>query len=130
MLQMKNYTGEKAYVIISLMSPEGTYEKTLYVNGDDTEWYSDIPAWWDFQGKKRADLDAITGATIGNGERKIQLIEIPSDKIDAGYKIRFETAVEDQEYYEKDIEVALTSAITKEKHTGKGYIRYVRLLTE
>ena len=31
MIQMKNYTGEGAYVIISLLNPKGAYEATLYV---------------------------------------------------------------------------------------------------
>ncbi len=51
MIQMKNYTGEGAYVVISLLNPEGKYEKTLYVQGNDDEWYFDITEWWNFQGK-------------------------------------------------------------------------------
>ena len=130
MIQMKNYNGEKAYVVISLLNPKGEYEKTLYVQGNDDEWYFDITSWWDFQGKKRASLDGITGATIGGGERKISIISIDNDKIDKGYKIRFETAVEDQEYYKNDVEFELTAAAIKGKIEGKGFIRYVRMLPQ
>ena len=35
MIQMKNYEGEGAYIVISLVNPKGEYEKTLYVQGDD-----------------------------------------------------------------------------------------------
>ena len=42
MIQMVNYTGEGAYVVISLMKPDGSYDQTLYVQGKDSEWYSDI----------------------------------------------------------------------------------------
>ncbi|MCX2681858.1 DUF2271 domain-containing protein [Galbibacter sp. EGI 63066] len=128
MIQMTNYTGEAAYVVISLINPEGEYEKTLYVQGDDTEWYHDITQWWNFYGKKRNDIDAITGATIAGGARAINVIEIENDKIDAGYSIRFETAVEDKEYYVKDIQFPLTRENIKGKHEGKGYIRYIRML--
>ncbi|NAS11228.1 DUF2271 domain-containing protein [Poritiphilus flavus] len=130
MIQMVNYSGEKAYVVISLMDPEGNYEKTLYVRGEDDEWYHDIPAWWEFYGKKRPDIDAITGATIGGGERAINVLKIEDDKIDAGYSIRFETAVEDQEYYEDDIEFELTSSTINSKVEGKGFIRYVRIMPQ
>ena len=35
MLQMSNYVGEGAYIVVSLINPKGQYEKTLYVMGDD-----------------------------------------------------------------------------------------------
>lgn len=130
MIQMTNYSGEGAYIAISLLNPDGNYEKTLYVQGDDDEWYFDITNWWKFQGKVRADIDAITGATISGGERAISIIEIEDNKIDSGYKIRFETAVEDQEYYTDDVEFELTSASVKSKVEGKGFIRYVRLMPQ
>lgn len=130
MIQMTNYTGEGAYIVISLLNPKGEYEETLYVQGDDDEWYFDITEWWKFQGKVRADIDAITGATISGGERAISVIDIDNDKIDSGYKIRFETAVEDQEYYTDDVEFELTSDSVKSKVEGKGFIRYIRLMPQ
>ncbi len=130
MIQMTNYSGEGAYVVISLLNPEGAYEETLYVQGDDEEWYFDITEWWSFYGKKRVNIDAITGATISGGERVISVLEIDNDKIDSGYKIRFETAVEDQEYYKDDVEFELTSKTVKSKVEGKGFIRYIRLMPQ
>ncbi|WP_452232753.1 DUF2271 domain-containing protein [Lacinutrix sp. MEBiC02595] len=128
MIQMINYTGENAYVVISLINPEGAYEKTLYVQGDDDEWYHDISEWWNFYGKKRSNIDAVTGATIAGGARTISVLEIEDSKIDTGYSIRFETAVEDQEYYTKDVEFELTSETVKSKKEGTGFIRYVRMI--
>jgi hypothetical protein len=128
MIQMTNYTGEAAYVVISLINPNGDYEKTLYVQGDDDEWYHDISDWWKFYGIKRNNLDAITGATIAGGTRTISIIDIEDSKIDAGYSIRFETAVEDQEYYTQDVQFPLTSESVKSKQDGTGFIRYVRMM--
>lgn len=128
MIQMTNYTGEGAYVVVSLINPNGQYEKTLYVQGDDDEWYFDITEWWKFQGKVRADIDAITGATISGGQRAINVLEIENTKLNKGYKLKFETAVEDQEYYSKDVEFDLTTENVTAKHDGKGFIRYVRLM--
>jgi len=128
MIQLTNYTGEGAYIVISLMNPEGEYEETLYVHGDDDEWYHDISEWWSFYGKKRPNIDAITGETIGGGERAVSIMEIDPSKINAGYKLRFETAVEDKEYYEKDVEFDLTSENVSGKHEGTGFVRYIRLI--
>jgi hypothetical protein len=130
MIQLKNYTGEGAYVVISLINPEGDYEETLYVQGKDAEWYSEISEWWKFYGKRRPDIDAISGATISGGERTVHVIQIPKEKIDKDYKIRFETAVEDQEYHTKDLEFDLTQANLKGKKEGTGFIRYVRLMQQ
>jgi hypothetical protein len=130
MIQMTNYTGEGAYIVVSLMTPDGAYEKTLYVHGDDEDWYYDITEWWDFYGKKRTDIDAITGATISGGKRAITVLSIPNDKINKGYKIRFETAVEDQEYHKNDLEFELTSENLKRKIDGTGFIRYIRMMSQ
>ncbi|OUS02553.1 flagellin biosynthesis protein FlgD [Flavobacteriales bacterium 33_180_T64] len=130
MIQMKNYTGEGAYIVISLLNPEGFYEKTLYVQGDDEEWYFDIYEWWQFQGKVRHDIDAITGATISGGARAISIIEIENIKLDKGYKIRFESAVEDQDYFKDDVEFELTSETIKSKIEGNGFIRYIRMIPQ
>jgi hypothetical protein len=130
MIQMTNYTGEGAYIVISLLNAEGEYVETLNVIGDDDEWYNTVESWWDFYGKKRNDIDAITGATVSGGERTINVIEIDNDKLDKGYKLRFETAVEDQDYYESDVEFALTSETIKSKVEGKGFIRYIRMMPQ
>ena len=129
MIQLSNYTGEGAYIVISLINPKGDYEKTLYVQGDDSEWYNTVEDWWkNYYGKKRNNIDAITGATISGGERTISVIDIEDSKINTGYKIRFETAVEDQAYHSKDVEFELTTESVKSKKEGTGYIRYVRMI--
>jgi len=130
MIQMKNYAGEGAYVAISLLNSKGKYVKTLYVQGDDDEWYHDITEWWSFQGKVHAEIDAITGATISGGNRAISVVHIDNDKIDNGYKIRFESAVEDKEYYKDDVEFELTTQSVRSKTEGKGYIRYIRMMPQ
>ncbi len=128
MVQMINYTGEKAYVVISLVDKEGNYEQTLYMQGDDDEWYSDLKDWWKFFKKSKTSIDGITGASIGNGERQIVVLNIPKSSLDAGYSLRFESAVENQEYYVTDAEVPLHTATLRNKVDGTGYIRYIRML--
>lgn len=131
MIQMINYKGQGAYIVVSLLNPEGDYEQTLFVHGKDPEWYLDLRKWWDnFYGKKRNNIDAISGETIAGGERTISVLQIPSDKIDQGYSIRVETAVEDKKYFSDDVRFALTSEALKSTVEGTGYIRYIRLLPQ
>ncbi len=130
MIQMTNYTGEGAYVVVSLMNPKGEYEETLQVLGKDPEWYSEISEWWKFYGKHRPNIDAISGETISGGERTVSVLQIPVDKIDKGYSLRFETSVEDVKYYKDDLQFPLTTENLKSKQEGSGFIRYVRMLTQ
>lgn len=127
MVQMTNYTGEGAYLVISLINPQEQYEKTLYVMGDDNQWYDSLKEWFLFFDAQKPNIDAITGASIAGGERKSITFEIDESKLDKGYKIRFETAVEDQKYYVTDAEIPFVSDQITAKNEGKGYIRYVKL---
>jgi len=126
MLQMSNYVGEGAYIVVSLINPKGEYEKTLYVMGDDKKWYNTLKEWHKYQSKKKENISTKTGASVTGGDRSITTIEIEDAKINKGYKLRFESAVEDNKYYVTDAEIPLTSEGLTAKTDGKGYIRYVR----
>lgn len=126
MVQMTNYVGEGAYLVMSLIDAKSSYEKTLYVMGSDKKWYPDLKEWHKAYKKKPTNISAVTGASVSGGDRSVVTIEIESSKINAGYKIRFETAVEDKPYYVKDLEVPLTTESLAGKNEGTGYIRYVR----
>lgn len=127
MLQMIAYEGEAAYVVISLINPKGEYEKTLSVLGPDKKWYNTLKDWDKFQEKSKEKLSAVTGASIGGGDRAVKTIEIEDSKIDKGYKLRFESAVEEQKYHVTDVEIPLTAAGITERVNGNGYIRFVKL---
>ena len=127
LMQLTNYKGDGAYIVASLINPQGKYEQTLQVLGDDPEWYSELTEWWKFYGKRQT-IDGITGATISGGERAVKVITIEDSKLNKGYKIRFETAVEDNKYYTQDAEVELKTENLNTKINGKGYIRYVRIM--
>jgi len=126
MIQMTNYMGEGAYIVISLINPKGAYEKTLYVMGPDKKWYNTLKEWNKFRTKKPANISAITGASITGGDRGVNVIEIENSKINSGYTLRFESAVEDKAYNVKDVEIPLTTEGLSAKSEGTGYIRYVR----
>jgi len=130
MIQMKNYSGKKAYIIISLIDNDGNYVKTLNVQGDDPEWYHEITSWWKFYGKKRNNIDGITAATVKGGERTVQILEIEKTKINSGYFLRFESAVEDIRYYQNEIELEITDKNLKKQTKGKGFIKYIRMIQQ
>lgn len=127
MLQMTNYKGLEAYVVVSLIDSKGKYEKTLYVMGTDKQWYNGFKEWFKNQSKKNEKLSAVTGASVAAGDRSITTFTIDESKMNKGFKLRFETSVEDQNYYSTDVEIPLTTEAITQRTEGKGYIRYVKL---
>ncbi len=125
MLQMNAYTGEGAYIVVSLINPKGDYEKTLYMMGKDKKWYNGFKEWFKFFNKTQK-LDAKTGASIGGGDRTMVNLDIDDAVVDKGYKLRFESSVEDQKYHVADVEIPLTADALAGKADGKGYIKYIR----
>jgi hypothetical protein len=123
---MTNYMGDGAYIVISLIDPKGNYNKTLYVLGSDKKWYKTLKQWHAYYLKKPSNISAITGASVTGGDRSVNLIEIENSKINTGYKLRFESAVEDKNYNVKDLEIPLTTETLAGKSDGTGYIRFVR----
>lgn len=126
MIQLNNYTGPASYIVVSLIDKNDAYEKTLYIMGDDKKWYPDLKAWHNAHKKKPTDISAVTGASVSGGDRTVVTLDIDPSKINAGYKVRFESAVEHNPYYQQDAEVPLTTEGLSAKTVGKGYIRYVR----
>lgn len=136
MVQMIEYRGEGAYFAISIINPQGNYIKTLYVMGNDKTWFSDMKGFWEYL--KVNDLytdkifypmiDGISGATISGGERSIFQIQIPTDLINKGNRLRFETAVEDKGYYKDDVTIDLSTEAFLDSYNGNGYIQKVKFL--
>ena len=127
MLQMTNYKGLEAYVVVSLIAPNGKYEKSLYMMGPDKQWYNGFKEWDKQLGKKKEKLNGITGASVAAGDRTSATFTLDESKMNKGYKLRFESAVEDAKYFVNDLEIPLTTDAVTLKTEGKGYIRFVKL---
>tara|TARA_B100000900_G_scaffold335819_1_gene297441 strand:+ start:9807 stop:10184 length:378 start_codon:yes stop_codon:yes gene_type:complete len=125
---MKNYEGNGAYIIVSLLDENKEYIRTLQIIGDDPEWYNEIDSWWAFFGKTKQKVDAITGATLSAGQRRVITFSI--NKLPKNSYIRFETAVEENLYYESEVDVAINELAKKQEYEGTGYIRYLKFIIQ
>jgi len=127
MIQMNAYKGESAYVVASLINPQGKYERTLAILGPDKKWWDSLTEWYKAQQVKAEKLDAISGASIKGGDRRIISFTIDDKIMNKGYKLRFESSVEDQKYVVDDVEIPLTTAQLTTKADGKTYIKLVKI---
>lgn len=127
LVQMNAYEGQKAYVVVSLVNHKGEYEQTLRVMGPDKRWYDSLSQWHKAQKARPEKLDAVTGASIVGGGRSVFAFSVDEGKLDKGYTLRFESSVEDQKYYVKDVEIPLSSGKLTERTAGTGYIKLVKI---
>lgn len=128
LVQMTNYVGEGAYITVSLIGPDGNYLKTLSVLGEDSKWYDTLEEWYGFYEKSTRKIDGITGASVSGGARAVLAFELNEEVFNKGYKLRFESAVENNQYHKRDVEVTLNESGMSGQIEGQGYIRFVRIL--
>lgn len=127
LMQMTNYQGEAAYVVVSLINPKGNYEKTLHIFGSDKKWYNTLKNWDKAIKSEKNNFNGITRASISGGKRTLITISLDDSLLNKGYKIRFESAVENKNYYSSEVEIPLNIPEMTERIEGKGYIRFVKL---
>ncbi|MEM6807538.1 MAG: DUF2271 domain-containing protein [Bacteroidota bacterium] len=129
LIQLSNYEGEGPYIVVSVLDKENQYLGSVQVLGEDERWYEDITDWWTYMEASSPEVDAVTRPSIPAGSRAVFVMAIKDEWVDAGNKIRFGTAVEDQKYVKDDLLLPLTSETLNGKFEGKdGYIRYVRII--
>ena len=136
-IEMIEYRGEGAYIAVSLMDENDKYLKTLYVLGEDKTWFFDMRLFWANLKSNGligddayyAHVDGITGPTIGGGKNLVVPLLLNKSEIGKGYKILFETAVEDKGYFRGDLAFELTEESLNDSFEGTGFIKSVKTLS-
>lgn len=126
LVQLNEYDGDEAYFALYLVNPEGKYDRTLWLSGPEKIWWPQTARWWGYFSRNPEEVDAITGASTPSAGRAVIRIPLDPAWIDAGYTLRVETSVDQQENYQTDAEVALTRENERVKTPGTGYVRYIR----
>ena len=71
-------------------------------------------------------IDGISGATISGGQRRVFPIQIPVELLNKGYRLRFETAVEDKGYNTEDVVLDLNQTALSKNYQGSGFIQQIK----
>lgn len=126
MVQIDEYNGPEAYFHLYLVNPKGKFDHTLWVSGPEKIWWPDSKRWFGYHSRARENVDGLTGASTAAGARSVMRVEIDPKWVDAGYKLRVESSVENADNVHVDAEVALTKDNQRKKIPGSGYVRYLR----
>jgi hypothetical protein len=121
--RLKSYSGNSAYVALYVTDAAGKYSGTLWMAGGKAKYYRHLSDWQRASGGSPAEIDGITGASIGSGRTLKITADIADAMIDAGYQVHIDTAVEDGMDNPSEVVVPLSTRSAATPISGKGYIK-------
>ena len=119
---LKNYGGDGAYLALYLTDASGAYVRTLWVAGKKSKYYKHLTDWYRATGGSSAQINGLTGASVGAGKTLKVSVELEDALFDAGYKINIDAAAEDMRDSPREISVPLTKAGAGQSVSGKQYV--------
>jgi hypothetical protein len=120
---LKNYGGNGAYVVLYVTDAAGKYRGTLWMAGGKARYHRHLSDWQRASGGAPAEIDGITGASIGSGRTLKISLDLADAMIDAGYRIHVDTAVEDGMDHPSEVVAPLETSAAGRPIAGKGYVK-------
>lgn len=119
---LKNYGGDGAYLALYLTDPSGAHVRTLWVAGQKSKYYKHLTDWQRATAGSGAQIDGITGASVGAGRSLKVTVDLADALFDAGYKLNVDAAAEDMQDSPRDVSVPLTKAGAGKPVAGRRYV--------
>ncbi len=120
---MTQYGGDGAYLAIYVTDAQGTYMGSLWMAGGKSKYYQHLSDWYRATGGNPAQIDGITGASVGAGRQLKITLDLADALFDAGYVLHIDSAVEEMRDSPSEVVVPLTSAGAGQPVAGRRYIR-------
>lgn len=119
---LTNYGGDGAYLAIYVTDPAGAYAGSLWMAGGKTRYYQHLMDWYRATGGSTAQINGITGASVGSGRTLKVSLDLSDALFDAGYVLHIDAAVENMRESPNEIQVPLTAAGAGVPVKGRRYI--------
>ncbi|MCO5066395.1 MAG: DUF2271 domain-containing protein [Rhizobiaceae bacterium] len=119
---LKDYGGDGAYLAIYVTDPKGAYAGSLWMAGTKSKYYEHLSDWYRATGGNAAEIDGITGASVGAGRQLEITLDLADTLFDAGYTIHVDAAVEDMRDSPNEVAVPLTTQGAGQSVQGRRYI--------
>lgn len=123
---LTNYGGDGAYLALYLTDASGAYAGTLWLAGGKSKYYDSLSGWYRASGGDPAQIDGITGASVGAGRTLEITLDLADALFDAGYTLHVDAAVEDMRESRDDVTVPLTAAGAGQAVPGRRYVASLR----
>ena len=119
---LTNYGGGGAYLALYVTDAKGTYKGSLWMAGKKTKYYKHMIDWHRATGGNAAEVNGITGASVGAGRTLEITLDLADALFDAGYTLHIDAAVEDMRESPSEIVVPLTTSGAGAAVAGRRYI--------
>lgn len=116
------YGGDGAYLAFYVTDPQGVYVGTLWMAGSKSKYYEHLSDWHRATGGDTAEIDGITGASVGSGRTLEITLDLADALFDAGYTLHIDAAVEDMRDSPNDLAVPLTTDGAGMPVRGRRYV--------
>lgn len=122
-VNMNQYNGDGAYLALYVTDPNGTYVGSLWMAGAKSKYYEHLSDWHRATGGSTAEINGITGASVGAGRALKITLDLADALFDAGYELHIDASVEDKRDSPSDVVVPLNTMAAGQPVSGRRYIR-------
>lgn len=119
---LNSYGGDGAYLALYVTDAQGGYAGTLWMAGGKSKYYDSMSDWYRATGGDTAQINGITGASVGAGRTLEITLDLADALFDAGYTLHVDAAVEDMRNSPNEVAVPLTTAGASAPVRGGRYI--------
>lgn len=119
---LKDYGGNGAYLAIYVTDKTGAYAGSLWMAGTRSRYYQHLANWYQATGGDSAQIDGITGASVGSGRTLEVTLDLKDALFDQGYTLHIDAAAEDLRESPDDVKVPLTTAGAGTAVKGRRYV--------
>lgn len=119
---LQNYGGDGAYLAIYVTDAKGAYAGTLWMAGGKSKYYEHLSDWYQATRGNTAEINGITGASVGAGRTLEITLDLADALFDVGYTVHVDAAVEDMRDSPNEVAVPLTVAGAGQTVQGRRYV--------
>ena len=119
-VDMTRYGGDGAYVALYVTDSSGAYAGSLWMAGEKSKYYKHLKGWYQGARGNTAQVDGITGASVGEGRTLEVTLDLQDAIFDAGYTLQVDASVEDMRDSPREVSIPLTAGGASAR--GRTYI--------
>ena len=119
---LNDYGGNGAYLALYVTDANNAYVGSLWMAGGKSEYYTHLSGWYRASGGDTAQVNGITGASVGSGRTLEVTLDLADALFDAGYTLHIDAAAEDMRDSPNEIAVPLTTKGAGSAVKGRRYI--------
>jgi hypothetical protein len=121
-VNLSEYGGRGAYLALYVTDASGAYAGSLWMAGGKSKYYKHLSDWTRLTGGNVAEVDGITGASVGAGQSLELTMDLADALFDAGYTLHVDAAVEDMRDSPSEVALPLTADGAGQPVAGRRYV--------